>query len=1531
MDLRALISSLSQAQRAALAERLDQATAAHDADRGDGSPNRLVAYVVPAADDPPTAEALREYLRARLPEYMVPTGFVTLDDIPRTPNGKVDRTALRASAVRPTDTDPAEKPPRTATEEVVTSVWCLVLGISEINRTDHFFDLGGQSLLATRAVSRLRDTFGVELSLKDFLSNPTVAQLARHLDRCVSPRRTEAPTIEPVSRDQPLPLSYAQRRLWFLDRFEADRTIYNYSLRVDLTGQLDVPILDRCIDEIYQRHDVLRTIFQGDGDQPQQIVAAHTGSPLRTVDYRDLPEADADKQAAREIRRVVREPYDLSTGPLFRPTLVRITETRQSLILSMHHIVGDEWSMGVLFQELTALYRAHTDATAPSLQPLPIQYADFASWQNRWLTDDALEPLWEYWKKQLNGAPQVLELPADFPRPKLQAFQGERRSLRLPAALSDQIKCLARREQATLFMALLAAFDILIHRYTGRDDILIGSPVAGRERTEVESLIGFFVNTLVLRADLSGNPTFRDFLARVRETTLHAYANQAIPFERLVEHLQPKRDLSHSPLFQVMFSLKEAQRDTLDLPGITVEMQELDHGVAKFDLAVSVDDQQPHLDVCIEYNTALFREETIDRLLGHYHQLLASIVSDPDRPIDNLNLLTDDENRQLLQDAGQSDTGGIDPGEPFFRLFEEHARRSPDRVAVTFHDERVTYGQLNDAANQLAHKLTDRGIAAGSLVGVCVNRSPRMLVALLAVMKARCAYVPMDPAYPILRLEMMVEDSGLVAILTEEPLRERLPDSDVTLLFLDSIVDRLANRPTTAPPTAASASELAYVIFTSGSTGRPKGVAVPHRALTNFLMSMAKSPGFNRDDVMLAVTTLSFDIAGLELFLPLTVGGCVALVDRDTASDGRRLTEVIESHHATVMQATPATWRMMIDAGWRGGGRLRILCGGEAMPRDLVHPLIERSAELWNMYGPTETTIWSSVDRVQSSRPPITIGRPICNTQLYVLDGERNLQPIGVPGELYIGGEGLAEGYLDQPDLTAQRFVTDPFAAGPGSRLYRTGDLCRRLQDGRIEYLGRMDRQIKLRGFRIEPGEIIEALSRHPSIRQNTVTLRAELHDEPALVAYVVTADGQQPDTAELRTFLKNQLPEYMIPSVFVPMDSLPTTANGKVDHDALPAPGVAQPSDEKPYVAPRSNTEHKLTEIWSEVLKRKRIGIHDDYFELGGHSLQAVRVFTRIQEALGQDLPIATLFQYPTIAQLAIAIDDSGGVDIDSSRSLIPLQPRGDKPPFFFVHGLGGDVFFLVDLAKRLAPDQPIYGLQAAGRDGNAEPDTDVTSMAKRYLRAIRAVSPNGPYHLGGYSLGGLVAYEMARLLTESDEQVAILAILDTGPRPIERLTGLSRLKVIPHFLRAVPWWVLDDLLRTPPKRMANRLIGKMRGWWRRVRTRIARQPSPSTPQIDLQAVFGVRDLPDWRRRFMQVQYQAGLQYDPPPYTGRLTLFRARTPPLLMASPDHLGWQPIAQDGVRIERIPGNHDTILKEPYVGVLAARLRAITDKR
>jgi amino acid adenylation domain-containing protein len=1199
---------------------------------------RLVAYVVGDVE----AGVLREHLRRELPEYMVPAAFVALERLPLTPSGKLDRKALPAP-----DFASAEGryvAPRTPTEEVLAEIWAEMLGVERVGVAESFFELGGHSLLAARVVSRVRQVFGVEVPLRALFEGPTVGEVAGRVEEI---RRAGAPALPPVvptGRTGALPLSFAQERLWLVDQMEPGSAVYNIPVAWRLGGALDAAALERSLSEIVRRHEALRTTFAEVDGSPVQVIAPFARFDLPVEDLSGLSEADREAALRRRAREEARRAFDLSAGPLFRAVLLRLGEEDHVLLLSMHHIVSDGWSMGVFSRELSSLYEAYREGGESSLPELAVQYADYAVWQREQLAGEALDRQLAYWKERLAGAPELLELPTDHPRPAVQTYRGATVPVELSPELLERLQALGRSEGATLYMVLLGAFQVLLSRYGGGEDVVVGSPIAGRTRGEVEGLIGFFVNTLVLRTDLSEDPSFREVLGRVREVMLGAYEHQELPFEKLVAELQPERSLSHSPLFQVMFTLQNAGGQGGALAGLRVSGVGAELASAKFDLSLVLTATAQGVRGGLNYSTDLFEPGTIEGMVRHLERVLEQVARDADLRLSELRLAGEVE-RALLA-AGHA-TRSFPVAERLDQRFEARALERPHAPALTFQATTLTYRELNEHANRLAHRLRALGVAPGTRVGIALERSAEMVAAILGVLKAGGAYVPVDPSYPAERIAFVLEDAEISVLVTASHLVPQVSAFSGAMLRIDTDVEAIAAESGENPRVEAGPDTLAYVIYTSGSTGKPKGVQVTHANVVRLFDATDAWFGFAPDDVWTLFHSCAFDFSVWEIWGALLYGGRVVVVPFLTTRSPEDFHRLLVGEGVTMLSQTPSAFKQLVQADLASGAgasalRLRhVVFGGEALDPQSLRPWMERHGDrrprLVNMYGITETTVhvtYRVITHADLDRAGSPIGVPIPDLSLYVLDSRLEPVPPGVPGEIFVGGAGVARGYLNRPELTAERFLRDPFSADPAARLYRTGDLARRRADGELEYLGRADQQVKIRGFRIELGEIEAALLELPGIRDAAVLVRDDARREKQLVAYVVLHTGQAEDPTALRAALAVRLPDHMVPAVFVVLPEMPLTANGKLDRRALPAPEAGR-TLRAAYAPPASAAERLLQEVWQEVLGAERVGVLENFFAAGGDSMRAVQMVALLRKR-GMALTVRDLFEEPTIRGLA-------------------------------------------------------------------------------------------------------------------------------------------------------------------------------------------------------------------------------------------------------------------------------------------------------
>jgi amino acid adenylation domain-containing protein len=1168
------------------------------------------------------------------------------------------------------------------------------------------------------------------------------------------------------------PLSPGQQALWFLYKLAPESWAYNVLFSARICSPVEIPALRQAFQCLIDRHPALRTIYTTPEGSPVQQIQASAQVHFVETDASGWSDDRLHECLIVEARR----PFDLENGPVLRVHLFTRSTTDRVLLLAVHHIAVDLWSLMVLLEELRTIYAAQIAGESTRLPGLDLQYADYVRWQHQ----QPMGAASDYWRQQLAGELPTLNLPADRLRPPVQTFDGASQIFQLSPELTQQIKALARSEEATLYTVLLAAFQVLLYRYTHQTEILVGTPTAGRSKREFSGIVGDFINSVVMRADLSGNPTFTVFLAQVRGTVIAALGHQDYPFSHLVEQIHPAQGASHSPLFQAFFIFQKLQRFEelsdfilpiasdvqIDFGGLKLAPYPLPHQEGQFDLTLETIETSGMLKGMFKYNPDLFDAPTIARTIDCFQTLLADIVANPERQISNLTLLAPKERNRLLVEWNQTQTD-YPSNQCIHQLFEEQVTKTPTQIAVVFEGEELTYQELNCRANRVAHHLQSLGVNPEELVGICIDRSLDFLVGILGILKAGGAYIPLDPAYPSERLAFMLQDSRISTLLTQQHLLPNLPAHQARVICLDRDWESIARQPQHSPESNINPENLIYTIYTSGSTGKPKGVQIIHRNVVNFLVGMQQHLQLTDRDSLLSVTSISFDILGLEIFLPLTLGAKVILASREVASDGFQLLARLDDSKPTVMQATPATWRMLIAAGWQGNTHLKVLCGGEALPQNLAERLCVQNAEVWNLYGPTETTIWSTIHRVRSRESLVTIGRPIANTQIYILDEYLQPVPVGVHGEIHIGGAGLARGYFDRIQLTTERFIPNPFSTDPHSRLYKTGDLARYLNDGTIEYLSRIDNQVKIRGFRIELGEIETVLRKHPAIEQSVVNINVDDVGENRLVAYLVSYPEQTISSEELRRFLKQELPNYMVPSVFVFLGTLPLTPNGKIDRRALPAPDATRIDTDNTYVSPRDELELQLTKIWERTLGIHPIGMQDNFFELGGNSLLSVKLIAQIKQAFDRNLSVVTLFQAQTIDRLATVLREERWAA--GWNSLVPIQSGGSKSPLFLIHPCSGEVPIYRMLAGHLGQDRPIYGLQAVGLDGTQPPHDRVEQMVAHYIKEIQTIQPQGPYFLGGKHIGYRVAIEIGRQLIVQGHQVELVVIFGgfTPPAP--------------------------------------------------------------------------------------------------------------------------------------------------------------------
>ncbi|XZN90035.1 MAG: non-ribosomal peptide synthetase [Microcoleus sp.] len=1405
------------------------------------------------------------------------------------------------------------------------------------------------------------------------------------------------------------PASFAQQRLWFLHRLAPGNPFYNVSTALRLTGSLNSIALEQTFNEIVRRHEILRTTFAVVEGELSQIIASELTLSLTKIDLQNIPPTQPEMEhpdlvrtkhsgfksvaRANKLSAVMlcpydyisktkmhpqeaaakqlaiaesRLPFDLAKGPLLRVKLLQFSATEYVLLINFHHIVADGWSIAVLIRELTSLYKAFAKNQLSPLPELPIQYADFAEWQHQWLQGEVLETQLAYWRQQLTNI-QPLNLPVDRPRPPVPSYRGAREFLALSPTLSDRLNLLSKQQNVTLFVTLLAAFQTLLYRYTGQENIALGTPIANRNRRELEGLIGFFVNTLVLRTDLSGNPIFLEFLNRAKQVTVSAYTHQDLPFEKLVEALEPDRDLSRNPLFQISFSLQNTPAAALELPELTWSAIDFDAGTAKLDLEFNLWEDFAGIKGQLTYSTDLFDSSTIARMLEHFQTLLESIVANPNQRLSDLPMLTAASRHQILVEFNRNLSPNIprlppicQENEPessnialcFHQLFELQVERSPDAIALVFENQHLTYRQLNTKANQIAHYLQKLGVKPEVLVGICMDRCLDAIVGLLGILKAGGAYVPLDPNYPQERLNFMLEDARTPILLTAQqhstrqglkplsnsssPLKwtqqpeisSRLeptsaisrgidspadesgvqdtdrdftatasPDCQIpnlAAICLDRDWEAIARQSPQNPTSPVTADNLAYVIYTSGSTGKPKGVLIEHKGLSNLAQAQIETFKLQPHHRVLQFASLSFDASIFEIVLALRSGATLYLANPESRFPGKPLIDFVRDNAITHVTLPPAVLKLLPKT--KLASLQTIICAGESCTPELVTSW-GKNRQFFNAYGPTEATVWSSIYEITDSQK-ISIGRPILHTQIYILDQDLQPVPLGIPGEIHISGLGVARGYLNRSHLTPQRFIPNPFSDKDKVPMYKTGDLARYLPDGNIEFLGRIDEQVKVRGFRIELGEIEAVLRQHPGVKATCAIACNDSSENQHLIAYVVPKNPRL-NHLELRNFCQTQLPPYMMPNAFQIIDDLPLTPNGKIDRRRLCSPENLTATSGDAFAEPRSPTESTLAQIWAATLNRDRVGIRDNFFDLGGDSLLAVRLIDRINQQFQRDLPLSSLFLNPTVELLANTL--SLGKNSLTNSPLVAINSQGSKPPFFCVHPIFGVVFPYYKLAAELGRDQPFYALQPRGIEGECSPLTSIQDMAAFYIAAVREVQPQGPYFLGGWSFGGLVAFEMAQQLQKAGDTVALLAVLDTlAPIPANQISFWDGCKfLLTTALRSVWPFFLDyfRLLAAADNFSGKSLIGRI-------------------AQLNkvIQPIFTV----------FQANSKATLAYAPQIYDNQITLLRSTSQTTTGDRDFTLGWNQLTTDTVEVIRVPGNHLTMLRTPYVQVLAQQL-------
>ena len=1488
----------------------------------DGEERLVVCHEVDSLrnlDCAPIIAGIRSAIAEKLQMQVYDVVLVEPGSVPKTSSGKLQRSHCRelylsaGLVVVERSGPPSQTTPESAElTDRVAAVMATILGIDHVAPDDDFFWLGGHSLLATQLISRVREQFAVDVSLRTAFEAPTPRALAASI-AAAPPLKSQGPT-ERADRSAPLQLSFSQERMWLLHQLDPQGAAYNVAGAGIAEGPLNVDALRAALNEVVQQHEVLRTNCLSVDGRPVLKILPSAELAIELVDLTDEEDPLATARARASI--FATQPFDIAADLLVRGVVYRVAPKVHLVCVCLHHLVTDAWSMGLFLADMLGFYDEFAAGKVPPRVGPGLTYVDYAQWQREYLTDERLAPELAYWTKMLAGA-EAIELPTDRPRSVRRSSAGGLQPLLLSAELLESLRTFASAEGTTLFMVMLAAFEVLLHRHTNRSDLVVGVPVANRNWLASETLMGTLVNTLAVRVELDQARSFRELLKQVRDRALDAYSHQDLPFERLISVLPIERRPGESPLVRVMFDFQNAPMPDRSVGPLTIRPLMISRQACQFDLSLLISDTDFGLLASMEYSADLFDADRIRRLLGHYVSILEFVVLHAEVLVGSVPLLSDAERSQVLAQ-------GVRPGRaveaeselaPGSALpgYAGWVARTPDAPAVTDWRGSLNYRDLDRAATRLANLLQAAGAGRGERVAICLGRDRNLVIAMVAALKSGTAYVPLDVRHPTDRVTLVLHDADVRVVLTDADLAQRLDvPQGVAVLCMDAL-DTASSGEDSPLPTDLAPQEAAYLIYTSGSTGRPKGVEVSRGALANFLNSMRRTPGMEPADRLLSVTTVAFDIAGLELLLPLVSGAGVRIAPDEVVTDGRKLSDLMAEYRPTVMQATPAGWKLLIEAGWQGDPDLRILCGGEALPGELACELLTRSRSVWNLYGPTETTIWSTIHRVTAEDgTTVPIGSPIDATRIYILDARRQLVPWGVSGEIYIGGAGVANGYFRKPELSAERFVQDPLADTAGARMYRTGDAGRWRGDGRLEYLGRLDHQIKLRGFRIEPAEIELAIKAGGRVRDALVVAREFAPGDVRLVAYCVVPAGTTNDfdlATVLSEELSRQLPSYMIPSAFVSLSAFAHTPNGKIDRAALPMPAAAAGPRAEQYVAPRDELETTLQTLWQDSLGVARVGIRDNFFVLGGHSLLATKLFAAMERELAVQLQLSVLFERSTIEYLAerIRAERNARAARTPPRTfshLVPIHRQGTRPPLFCVHGAGGQVLNFWALAQHLGADQPFYALQAPGVDGKQTPYKDIEGMATVYLTELKTLQPHGPYYLSGYCGGGWIAFEMARRLREAGQEVALLALLDSYGPNLRRSDSRVRN------------WMQEAL-----REGVGFVTSRAQGWFRRNYDSLSH-----AIRIGYCRLFGgivpydLRDV--WLTRAF---LSAAANFRPDTFDRKVTLVLAKDAEALAgAAESQFGWAGLTPAGLQVFHVPGTHHTLTDHPNVATLASTL-------
>jgi amino acid adenylation domain-containing protein len=1503
---------------------------------------RVVAYIIPHAKEE-IVNKIRDYLKQKLPNYMVPSAFVTLESFPLTLNGKIDYHVLPAPDFSASQSNYIA--PITPTQKILANLWSQVLKVENIGIDDNFFELGGHSLLATLLISRIRQTFHQKIPLSLLFEYPTISQLSLAIGITDQTHNSLLPPIEPRQQQENLPLSFAQQRLWFFAQLEPNSTAYNMPFKLRLQGKLNITALEKSIAKIIQRHEILRTNFISKNGQPSQVINKNIDFQLSIIDLQFVPDEQREIECEKIAKIEAETPVNLANDVLFRVKLLRLKAESHLLLFNIHHIIFDGWSDNILQRELAALYQAFSTGNSSQLPSPSIQYADFTLYQHYWFTNEFLDSQFVYWKQQLGGILPVLELPTDSPHPQVQTYQGASHTLLLSSELTANIKFLCQKEGVTLFMTLLAAFKVLLSRYSGQEDIIVGTPIAGRDRTEIENLIGFFVNTVALRSNLSGNPSFRELLNRIRKVTLDAYTHQDLPFQKLVEELKLAKNVSHNPVFQVWFNMITLGQDSLKLNDLTVEAIPILETTSKFDLSLYVGEENNQIQLRFVYNTVLFNVDTIQWMGTHFQKLLEGISTHPEKTISSFSILTDTERNELSYSRYQAN-----PTNSFIEFpkqeieqsipsrFEQQVKKYPHHIAVKTQNHQWSYQELNIQANKIAQALLKTNNEQESKIALLFDHDAPMIAAMLGVLKAGKTYIPLDPKYPQDRVLYILEDSLAQVVLTnhknllqaQELVQGRLPIINIDDINIhDSFLE---NNQEISPNT------LAYILYTSGSTGKPKGVIQNHRNVLHFIRNYTNNLHISSEDKLSLFASYSFDAAIIDIFSALLNGA--TLYPFDIKSEGlTHLVDWLEVEKITIYHSTPTVYRHFLEIldskesiAKKQLSQVRlVVLGGEQV--------INRDVELYKQYFADECIFVNGLGSTESSfnlqylidkntkitQKYVPAGYAFEDTEIIFLNNEG--KQTDIYGEIAIRSPYISLGYWQKPELTKAAFLEDP--QGGNKRIYRTGDLGRLRANGVIECLGRKDFQVKIRGFRIELGEIEAVLNQHPKIKETVVIAREDITGEKRLVAYIVSRDNAVVIN-EIKQHLEQKLPDYMRPTAIVVLDALPLTPNGKINRLALPTPDFSKLKSAE-YTAPSDDLELKLTKIWENVLGVHPLGLNDNFFDVGGHSLLAIRLVTQIKNIFGKNITPNTFFQAPTIKKLANILRQNECST--SNSSLVPIQPHGSKRPFFYIHTIYGSLIYSLNLLSKLDADQPVYGLQARGLDGVESPHTCVEDMASHYIKEIKTVQPHGPYFLGGWCAGGVIAYEMAQQLYAQGETVELLTIFDAYPPKMippanKAVNSVSPIKINLSHIHQSVLNLKDTIKRKRISHADLTLKQQINSLWKKINQRIQNLIKENIYQF-----YVSKNLP-LPRPFLNLAVRDAIvkaykNYYPTVYPGKVVFFRA-----VEQTQEYTRylerWEELAAGSLEIHDIPGHHDSIMAEPHVRVLAEKLKVCIER-